>query len=357
MAGGKGGAAAGCGGKGPERSIADVRAEADGVDGSGGKSGATCGEVVKLDRKFPLVELACGERIRCEHSAELKKRGKTRAVIGDVVEVSVPAGHDVGIIEAIRPRSSQFVRKDPTERALPQVLAANFDRVIVVQPIDRLNMKRLERELVLAHETGADVAVALTKADLLSGAEVADALQGVGELAGPSVEVVAVSKDDVETVARVRSLVGEGTTSVFIGRSGAGKSTLVNLLVGEEARATSEVRASDGKGRHKTVSREIMRLPMVDGLGGGRIVDMPGVRGLGLWDADEGIGAAFSDIEELALGCRFRDCKHDREPGCAVRAAVEDGRISRSRLDSYLGLQGELAKTARRREQAGWKNR
>ena len=315
------------------------------------------GEVVKLDRKFPLIELEDGQRLRCEHSADLKKRGKVRAVIGDIVEVSVPEGHDVGIIESIEPRSSQFVRKDPTERAVPQVLAANFDRVIVVQPIDHLNLKRLERELVLAHETGADVVVALTKADLLDSAQVAQAVCDVNELAGSAVQVMAVSKDDAASIAEVRKLMAEGTTSVLIGKSGAGKSTLVNLLLGEDARATSEVRASDGKGRHKTVSREVMQLPVIDGLGGGRIVDMPGVRGLGLWDADEGIGAAFSDIEELATECRFRDCKHKGEPGCAVQAAVAAGDISQARLESYLGLQEELAKTARRREQSTWKNK
>ena len=315
------------------------------------------GEVVKLDRKFPLIELEDGRRLRCEHSAELKKRGKVRAVIGDIVEVSVPDGHDVGIIESIRPRSSQFIRKDPTERAVPQVLAANFDRVVVVQPIDHLNLKRLERELVLAHETGADVVVVLTKADLLEPGQVACAVSDVQELAGNAVQVMAVSKEDSASIAKVRKLMAEGSTSVLIGKSGAGKSTLVNLLLGEDARATSEVRASDGKGRHKTVSREVMQLPVIDGLGGGRIVDMPGVRGLGLWDADEGIGAAFSDIEELAAECRFRDCKHKGEPGCAVQAAVDAGDISQARLESYLGLQEELAKTARRREQSTWKNK
>lgn len=315
------------------------------------------GEVVKLDRKFPLIELADGRRIRCEHSADLKKRGKVRAVIGDVVEVSVPDGHDVGIIESIVNRTSQFVRKDPTERALPQVLAANFDRVMVVQPIDHMNLKRLERELVLAHETGADVVVVLTKADLLDEAQVVKAVRDVEGLAGDAVQVMAVSKDDAASIAEVRRLMAEGSTSVLIGKSGAGKSTLVNLLFGQDVRATSAVRESDGKGRHKTVSREVMQLPVIDGLGGGRIVDMPGVRGLGLWDADEGIGAAFSDIEDLAAACRFRDCKHRNEPGCAVRAAVEAGNISQARLDSYLGLQDELAKTARRREQSTWKNK
>ena len=163
--------------------------------------GFLVGEVVKLDRKFPLVELPDGSRLRCEHSAELKKRGKLRAVIGDVVEVAVPDGHDAGIIELIRPRTTQFVRKDPTERALPQVLAANFDRVLVVQPANRLNLRRLERELVLAHETGADVTVVLTKADLLDAVAVVDAARQVRELAGGEVEVLCISKNDAASVA------------------------------------------------------------------------------------------------------------------------------------------------------------
>lgn len=317
------------------------------------------GEVVKLDRKFPLVELEDGRRVRCEHSTELKKRGSKRAVIGDIVEALLPEGHDVGVIESIAPRTTTFVRKDPTERTLAQVLAANFDMVVVVQPADRLNLKRLERELVLAHETGARVAVVLTKTDLVGKTERPEdanqALTSVRNLAGNDVPVLAISKYDAASTAAVRNLIGNDT-AILIGRSGVGKSTLVNMLLDEEVRATSEVRSRDGKGRHKTVSREIMRLPLLDGVGG-RIVDMPGVRGLGLWDADEGIGAAFNDIERLAQECRFRDCRHDKEPGCAVRAAVESGILNAERLASYLSLQAELAETSRRRERATWKNR
>lgn len=322
------------------------------------------GEVVKLDRKFPLVTLEDGRRVRCEHATDLKKHGAARAVIGDIVEVELPDGHDVGVIAAIRPRTTTFVRKDPTERMVPQVLAANFDHVFVVQPADGLNLKRLERELVLAHETGAAVAVVLTKGDLLGGGtEAAAAIKQVRDLAGPTVPVLMMARNDEESIKAVRRLIGDGT-AVLIGRSGAGKSTMVNILSGEDARATSEVRARDGKGRHKTVSREIVPLASGKGEGGasarargGRVIDMPGVRGLGLWDADDGIAGTFADIEELAAQCRFRDCRHDSEPGCAVRAAVEDGRIAPSRLESYRSLQQELANNNRRRQQSTWKNR
>lgn len=308
------------------------------------------GEVFKLDRGFPLVKLEDGSLIRCEHATALVKGEKVRAVIGDVVDVAVPDGHDKAIIEGIRERRRAFVRKDPTERALPQVLAANFDRVIVAQPISEVNLRRLERELVLAYETSAEVTVVLTKADLAQDEEhIAQVRAQVCDLAGKQVETLVVSSHEPETVEAVRALIGAGQMAVLIGRSGVGKSSLVNLLMGAEVQETAAVREGDGKGRHTTVSREIIELP-----GGGRIVDMPGVRGLGLWDADAGIEAAFADIEELAEECRFRDCKHVNEPGCAVLAALAAGDISQARYDSYQALRQETATIKERREQARW---
>ena len=275
------------------------------------------GVVVKLDRGFPLVRLADGRELRCEHATSLVKGSDQRAVVGDNVRISLPDGHDKGIIEETLPRRTSFVRKDPTERALPQTLAANFDLVIVAQPIEDINTRRLERELVLAHETGAEVMVVLTKADLMaSPEEVEEVRRRIDGFVGND-ELLAISDRDEASVQRLAGIIAEGDkTAVLIGRSGVGKSSLVNMLVGSDVQKTTEVRG-DGKGRHTTVSREIIDLPS-----GGRIIDMPGVRGLGLWDADEGIGAAFSDIEELASSCRFRDCTHTNEPGCAVRAAA-----------------------------------
>lgn len=309
------------------------------------------GQVVKLDRGFPLVRLLDDPEgrppIRCEHAISLVKGQDYRAVVGDYVEVLVPFGHDKGIIEAVRPRARAFVRKDPTERAIPQVLAANFDRVIVAQPLADVNVRRLERELVLAYETGADVTVVLTKADLAeSDQQVRQVRERVQGLAGPDVQTLVVSAADPESVQQVRRLIPEGTTAVLIGKSGVGKSSLVNMLVGSHIQETTPVR-EDGKGRHTTVSREMVHVP-----GGGYVVDMPGVRGLGLWNADEGIGAAFADVEALAQQCRFRDCKHGDEPGCAVRAAVESGELSPERFASYQALRRETAVLADRREEA-----
>lgn len=306
------------------------------------------GQVVKLDRGYPLVRTEAGDELRCKHATALVKGEKVRAVIGDRVLLDIPEAHDKAIIAEILPRKTEFVRKDPTERALPQVLAANFDTVLIAQPIADVNLRRLERELVLAHETGADVAVILTKADLAESDEDIERIaRKVGDLVGARDRVLVVSAEEPESIDAVRDLVAPGTTTVLIGKSGVGKSSLVNLLVGCEVQETAEVREVDGKGRHTTVSREMIDVP-----GGGCVVDMPGVRGLGLWDAESGIEAAFSDIEELAVLCKFRDCRHEAEPGCAVRRAVEKGELSQSRLDSYHALRSETNEIRERREEA-----
>ena len=306
------------------------------------------GQVVKLDRGYPLVRTEAGDELRCKHATALVKGEKVRAVIGDRVLLDIPEARDKAIIAEILPRKTGVVRTDPTERALPQVLAANFDTVLIAQPIADVNLRRLERELVLAHETGADVAVILTKADLAESDEDIERIaRKVGDLVGARDRVLVVSAEEPESIDAVRDLVAPGTTTVLIGKSGVGKSSLVNLLVGCEVQETAEVREVDGKGRHTTVSREMIDVP-----GGGCVVDMPGVRGLGLWDAESGIEAAFSDIEELAASCKFRDCRHEAEPGCAVRRAVEKGELSQSRLDSYHALRSETNEIRERREEA-----
>jgi ribosome biogenesis GTPase len=305
------------------------------------------GTVVKLDRGFPLVRCDDGTSVRCEHATALVKGERLRAVIGDRVIVSMPEGHDKGIIDGILPRRSSFVRKDPADRTSHQVLAANFELVIIAEPIVQLNRRRLERELVLAHETGARVAVVLTKADLAGLDEAEVVRREVADLAGRSVRVLVASIGDAPSIERVRALLSEGEVAILIGKSGVGKSSLVNMLAGGEVQDVGEVRSFDGKGRHTTVDRVMVDIP-----GGGRVVDMPGVRGLGLWDADAGLGVAFADVEELAASCRFRDCKHADEPGCAVQAAVKSGDLAQARLDSYRSFGAELESVRTRRDEA-----
>lgn len=305
------------------------------------------GEVVKLDRGFPLVRLEDGRMERCQHATALVKQANVRAVVGDKVEVSRPQNADMAQIDAIMPRGHTLVRKDPAERTLPQTLAANFDAVIVAQPLADLNLHRLERELVLGFETGAAVLVVLTKADLAESEEqVRHVRTTVDAIVGPDVPVLVASENDSASIERVRKAIGN-RTAVLMGRSGVGKSSLVNLLVGADVQATTAVRSRDGKGRHTTVSREIIDLP-----GGGRVIDMPGVRGLGLWAADAGIAAAFPDIAELAQQCRFRDCRHQKEPGCAVRSAVDAGELLPERLRAYQDLTEENERGKERRVEA-----
>lgn len=307
------------------------------------------GRIVKLDRGFPLVQVADGTRYRCKHATAFVKGQGIRAVIGDYVVLEQSDDADMAQIVQILPRRNEFVRKDPTERAQPQVLAANFDTVVVAHPLAELNVRRLERELVLAHDTGAVVAVALTKADL---AESERSLQQVCDLvrniAADDVDVLVVSEGDLMSIEALRACIPEGTVAVLMGRSGVGKSSLVNLLAGRDVMATTPVREVDGKGRHTTVSRAMIQVE-----GGGLVVDMPGVRGLGLWESEEGIAAAFPDIAELATACRFRDCRHENEPGCAVIAAMERGEVPQERLDSYRNLVAENQAQHQRREEAG----
>lgn len=305
------------------------------------------GVVIKLDRGYPLVRLSDGSQLRCEHATSLVKEADVRATTGDIVEVEVVDGHDKGIIERVHERKRAFVRKDPTERMEPQVLAANFDTVIVAEPLVGINVRRLERELVLAHESGAAVAVVLTKADLAENTDELARARNLVEKIAHETPVVVISALDSQSIEKVRSLVPAGSVAVLLGKSGVGKSSLVNLLVGSDVQATGAVREGDGKGRHTTVSREMVDIP-----GAGSIIDMPGVRGLALWDSSAGIETAFSDIEHFAEQCRFRDCRHMKEPGCAVRAAVKSGEIAQERYESYLRLQGEVRQARKRNEEA-----
>ena len=312
-------------------------------------SGLIPGRVSRVDRSLPLVITEAGPR-RAEPATHLLKThgSGSRAVVGDWVALAIPEGHDQAIIEAILPRTSAFVRKDPGEQTDEQVLIANASIVFVVQSLSGkgINVRRLERELVLAWESGATPVVVLSKADIAADIEYQHKLaQDVAQ----GVDVIVESAITGGGLDAVHAHIGPGVTAALRGGSGVGKSTLVNRLVGNEGQATAEVRKRDDKGRHTTVAREIVIVP-----GGGVIIDTPGMRGLALWDAEDGIASAFPDIDELAGGCRFADCAHETEPGCAVVSAVDSGDLPLRRLDSYRALRSELSDLSHRQDQKAW---
>ena len=239
---------------------------------------------------------------------------------------------DTGI-DRILPRHTAIRRSSASGRSDEQVLAANVDTVAITTALDGdVDLGRIERMLALGWESGAQPVVVLTKCD--AAAEADETVARVMAIA-PAAEVLAVSATTGVAVERLTSLL-RGTV-VLIGPSGAGKSTLVNALLGEDRLATTAVRA-DHKGRHTTVRRELIALPS-----GGQIIDTPGLRAVGLWDATEGIDLAFADITDLASGCRFDDCAHAGEPGCAVDAAVTEGHVDPRRLTNYRKLTRENA--------------
>jgi ribosome biogenesis GTPase len=230
-------------------------------------------------------------------------------------------------------RRSQLSRGAAGRAAVEQPIVANVDLVLLVHGLDAgVKARRIERTLAAVYASGADAAVLLTKVDL---AEDRVAALEEAATAAPGAPVHAVSVRTGEGVEAVRALLAPGFTGVFVGPSGAGKSTLVNALLGAEVQATAEVRDWDARGRHKTTGRRLFALP-----GGGAVIDGPGIRELKLWDP-EGIETVFEDVARIAEGCRFRDCAHEDEPGCAVRAAVEDGRLDPERFESLKKLEGE----------------
>jgi ribosome biogenesis GTPase / thiamine phosphate phosphatase len=274
--------------------------------------------------------------------------------VGDWVAIE-SGPHGEPTIQALLPRRTALIRQAAGRRTEAQVVAANIDVVFVVASLKGdLNLRRLERYVALAWESGAEPGVILSKADLAS--DPTTTLADVRAVAAGT-SVLLVSSLDGRGVAAVRERIGSGRTAAFVGSSGVGKSTLLNALAGETRAEVGEVRAGDGRGRHTTVRRQIHVLP-----GGGLVLDTPGMRELAMWDGD-GLEGSFADIEELAAGCRFSDCAHVSEPGCAVRAAIVAGRLSPVRLASMRKLEREAGHQQRRvdalareQERRRWKN-
>jgi len=265
--------------------------------------------------------------------------------VGDWVAVDGSVHLDRATIHALLPRRSAFTRLVAGRRTDAQVVAANVDVILIAMGLDGdFNLRRLERYLAVGWSSGAMPVVVLTKSDQCPDV---DGHVIAASAVAPGVPIVAISAITGDGMAGLGAHLGPGRTAAVLGSSGVGKSTLVNALLGREALATAEVRASDDRGRHTTTHRELVPLP-----GGACIVDTPGMRELGLLEAGDGLEEAFADVDELAVSCRFSDCRHDREPGCAVRAAIHDGRLDARRLDARRKLEREAARTEARRSSA-----
>jgi ribosome biogenesis GTPase len=270
-------------------------------------AGLVPGRVTRVDRDRVLVAAEDGERTA---------RARDLPAVGDWVALALDPEPAVA---AVLPRSSALVRRDP-DRPTPQTVAANVDVVFVVAALDpSVNLRRLERTLAMVWESGAVPEVVLTKPDRCPDLDAE--LEAVREVA-LGVDVLVLNGLTGDGVDGLREHLEGGRTGLFLGPSGAGKSTLTNHLLGETVLETQDVRGVDRKGRHTTTARYLMPVP-----GGGAIIDTPGMRALGIWEASEGAAAVFADVDELAAGCRFRDCRHLAEPGCAVVGRVDDDRL------------------------------
>lgn len=305
------------------------------------------GRVARVSRGYSLVftggdaVLAASASIRSQH--ELAPATGDFVLIDDATEVpdedqeeDQEEASDVAVLAAIAARRTALTRRASGRVPEPQVLVTNIDVVFVMHGLDRdISERRLERQLVLAWQSGATPIVVLTKADRSDDLQ-AD-IESVRAIA-VDVDVITVSTVDDIGVDRVAAAIPTGTTAAMLGLSGIGKSTLVNALTGGVVQRTGEVRAADRKGRHTTVTRDLIPIP-----GAGILVDTPGMREFGLWQAYEGLTATFPEIAAVDGTCRFADCTHENEPGCAIRTAIADGMIEPRRLQHWQDLQAELA--------------
>ena len=280
-------------------------------------------------------------------SGRLKHQAASRSAlpaVGDWVVIRRRRDDTQAAIVAVLPRRSWFSRKMAGAVTDEQVVAANVDVVFIVMALDGdFSLRRLERYLLLARESGAAPVVLLTKPDLAANldAQAAEVRSVAGEL---PVHVVSPKRN--EGLDQVAAYLTPGRTGALLGSSGVGKSTIINRLVGQDVQKTREVRSADSKGRHTTIHRELVVLP-----NGGLMIDTPGMRELQLWDVGDAVRETFDDIEALAAGCHFTDCQHRGEPRCAVKDAAAAGRIDAARLESYLRLQDELAFLARQQDE------
>jgi len=303
------------------------------------------GRVTRVDGITTFVQTASidyravSTLARIAHTDELEIE-PAQPTVGDWVLIRPGRDQDPDEIELVLPRTSLLTRKRVMrgkEQGDEQILASNINTVFVVQSATYFNSGRLEREIALVWGSGAVPVVVLTKTDLLKGVDPADVITQVEEFA-PGVEIFAASGITGDGTEPLRNYTESGMTVVLIGASGVGKSTLVNQLMGHEAMDTGEIRESDTRGRHTTVTRQLLRLP-----NGGVLIDTPGIRTIGLVSGSEdALAKTFSELDEFLDACRFSDCGHNGEPDCAIAEAIADGRLSQTRFDSYNRMGREL---------------
>ncbi len=301
------------------------------------KEGLIPGRVYLEHRNIYRIYTEKGD-FQAEITGKLRFGAMSRSdfpAVGDWVAVRLIDNDTRGLIQAILPRKGSFTRKMAGLQTEEQVLAANVDTGFLVSGLDHdLNLRRIERFLTITWDSGARPVIILNKADLVDDLELY--VNDVDEIACGA-PIITLSAKNNEGIEQLYEYIDYGNTIVFLGSSGVGKSSIINRLMGEDVMYVNEVRESDSHGRHTTTHRQLLIMPQ-----GGCVIDTPGLRAIQLWADEDDLSRTFEDIEELASQCKFRDCRHQGEPGCAIARALDDGKITEKRLESYFKQQREI---------------